>query len=470
MNKNDKFDESLFPLINDQNMKPFYLHYIVGYIILLAGCDLSKTTSISSLELSVDSLVTSHLDSGIAGAVVGVSRGDEMIFHKAYGKADLEFDVEMPLDGKFQIGSITKQFTAVAILQLVEKGEISLEDDFTDYVTYDTKGRTVTINNLLDHTSGIKSYTELEEFGDIFYLDLPRDTLLRITEKAGFDFEPGEAVIYNNTAFYILGLIIEKVSEMSYEDYLQENIFGKVGMNDSYYCDEGSVRKNEVHGYGTGEDGFVHAMYLSHTWPFAAGSICSTVADMIKWNRALHGGEVLSSDMYELLINPRTLEDGTPLRYAKGLGVYQYDGVKAISHGGGIPGFLSSGEYYPEEDITIIVLVNTIGSLGPGEIKDLISDNLLDKTAEDTLVYEGDLSQLLGNYKGRGRGRDLDISIASAKRSLSFRTSRDTFNLKYSPEEYWFRNNTRYYFRDAGNELRIDTPGGHYVLRKDVDN
>ena len=115
-------------------MKPFFLH-IIGCFILLASCDPSKTASISSLEFSVDSLVNSHLDSGIAGAVVGVSRGNEMVFHRGYGKADLEFDIDMPLNGKFQIGSITKQFTAVAILQLVEKGEISLDDNLIDYVT-----------------------------------------------------------------------------------------------------------------------------------------------------------------------------------------------------------------------------------------------------------------------------------------------------------------------------------------------
>ena len=310
---------------------------------------------------------------------------------------------------------------------------------------------------------------ELKEFGDILHLNLPRDTLLRITEKAGFDFEPDEAVIYNNTAFYILGLIIEKVTEMSYEDYLQENIFSKVGMENSYYCDETMVRQNEVHGYGMDDDGFVHAMYISHTWPFAAGSICSTVSDMIKWNRALHGGEVLSTEMYELLITPRSLNDGTALRYAKGLSVYEYEGVKTISHGGGILEFLSSGEYYPEEDLTIIVLVNTIGSLELEEIKDLISDNLLIKTNEDTVAYEGDLNRFLGDYRGRGRGRDLEVSIAFANKSLSFRTSRDTFNLKYSPKEYWFKNNTRYYFGDAGNELQIDNLGGHYVLKKAVN-
>ena len=164
----------------------------------------------------------------------------------------------------------------------------------------------------------------------------------------------------------MLGLIIEKVSGMPYDEYIKKEVFELAGMTNSYYCDEQKITKKRAHGYDMGENGLIRKGYLDHTWPYAAGSLCSTVEDLIKWNQALHGGKILSEEMYQLLITPETLNDGTLLRYAKGLSNFYSDGRHVISHGGGINGFLSSMAYYPEEKLIMIVLVNTAGPVGPG--------------------------------------------------------------------------------------------------------
>jgi CubicO group peptidase (beta-lactamase class C family) len=235
-------------------------------IACVSSCDTTTTRKpdASSLERKLDSLVNPLVDSSkFAGVAIAVYRDNKPVLVKSYGYADLEFNVKLPADASFEIGSITKQFTSVAILQLVEQGKLSLEDDFTKYVKFDTKGRKVTVRQLMNHTSGIKGYTELPFFESFMIHKYKRDTLLRIVEKEPFDFEPGEALIYNNTAFFILGLVIEKASGISYDEYVKKNIFGPAGMNTSYYCDERKAIKNRAHGYEMGDSGLLRAVHRS---------------------------------------------------------------------------------------------------------------------------------------------------------------------------------------------------------------
>ncbi|MEQ9415054.1 MAG: serine hydrolase domain-containing protein, partial [Cyclobacteriaceae bacterium] len=269
-------------------------------IAFILSCTNTGRQAPSRLEHQVDSLVQPFLDSAkMAGMAVAVYKGDEKLISKNYGFADLEFDVALPENASFEIGSITKQFTGVSILLLAEEGKLSLDDELTKYITYNTKGRKITIRQLLSHTSGIKSYTSLPNFEYLSQQHHSRDTLLRILEKEGYDFEPGEMLHYNNSAFFMLGLIIEKVGGVAYEEFVKKNLFDKAGMNNSFYCSESKIIKNKSHGYDTGEDGLVHAAYLDHTWPYAAGSLCSTAEDLVKWNQALHHGKILSDASYK---------------------------------------------------------------------------------------------------------------------------------------------------------------------------
>jgi len=429
----------------------------------------------SSLEEMVDTLVQPYIDSlQIAGLAIGVARNDTVLLVKSYGYADLAFETPLPVSASFEIGSITKQFTAVAILQLAEKGLLDLENDITQFLDFDTKGRQVTIEQLLNHTSGIKGYTEMPSFSDYAYFEYPRDTLLRAIEQEAFDFEPGDAMIYNNTGYFMLGLIIEEVTGMSYEEYLTENIFSVAGMENTYYCDERIVRKNKAYGYDTEEGELLKAAYLDHTWPYAAGSLCSSVEDLLRWNHLLHEtDQLLDRESYEYLITPSKLNSGIELRYAKGLSVDEYKGIAVISHGGGINGFLSDARYFPDNGLIIVTLINSTGPVSPARISNRVADYLLPiEEIEYTEQYPGDLSVFAGEYKGRSRGRDMEVIIDAGEEILTIELYGSIDTLDYSGDKKWALGNSFISFvEEEGNirELHFDAGSGYYILKKQED-
>ena len=347
---------------------------LVGLLVgLVAGATPASAQTVAlGVVAELDSAARAHVESEIiAGVSVAVVHRGETLLQRGYGYVDLEWSVETPRNGgaSYEIGSVTKQFTAAAAMLLVEEGKLDLEADFTDYVDFDTQGHTVPVRRLLDHTSGIKGYTEMPVFGEFSPLKLPRDSLMRIVEQEPFDFEPGSAQIYNNSAYFLLGLIIEAVSGQSYEDFVAERLFAPTGMADSYYCSEALVREGRAHGYdAVSPEMVIRARYLDHTWPYAAGSLCSTVGDLVRWNQALHGGALLRPGSYRAMTTPSPLEDGTPIRYAMGLQVHDPGGRLVIQHGGGINGFLSDGRYYPDDDLLVVVLQNSTGPVGPGSL------------------------------------------------------------------------------------------------------
>jgi CubicO group peptidase (beta-lactamase class C family) len=386
----------------------------------------------------------------------------------------MEFDVKLPANASFEIGSVTKQFTGVAILQLAEQGKLSLEDDPSKYIKFDLHGKKVTIRQLLSHTSGIKGYTELPMFGNLMVHKYNRDTLMRLVEKEPFDFEPGEALIYNNTAFYMLGLIIEKVSGISYEEYVKKNLFDKAGMTNSYYCNENKITKNRAHGYDGAEKGLVRAAYLDHTWPYAAGSLCSTTEDLEKWNDALHHGKILSEKTYEEFLTPVSLNDGTVTHYAKGITVTDWKGKRLIEHGGGINGFLSQNSYFPEDNVSIVVLINSTSS-EPRKISDHIADFLFETSAAKEVKFEDDLSKYVGTYKGRGRGYNMKITIDKNNSTLTTKMDdKKPVVLHFEKNNSWNDGGTtyltNYLFKETDGlikELRIDQTYGYYILKRE---
>ncbi len=444
--------------------------------LLIVAC--SKTeqqqqpASTSSLEARVDSLMHTYLDSTkAAGVAVAVVKGNEKLLLKSYGYADLEFKVKLPVDASFEIGSVTKQFTAAAIMQLVEQGKLSLEDDISKYITFNTHGKKVTVRQLLSHTSGIKGYTELPMFESVSVHKYKRDTLLKIVEKEKFDFEPGEALIYNNTGFFMLGLIIEKISGLSYEEYVAKNLFEKAGMTNSYYCSENKVIENRAHGYDTGDKGLQRAGYLDHTWPYAAGSLCSTVEDLVKWDDALHHGKILNDKTYEEFITPVSLIDGTVTHYAKGITVTDKYGHTMIEHGGGINGFLSENRYFPKEDLKIVVLINSTGPVSPAKVADEITQFIFGKPTVEPHYFTGDIAKYTGTYKGRGRGEDLTVTIAKTDSGLVIQPKEGKAKaLHYIKDNSWENNGATYLFSGTGDsmtELRIDQTYGFYILKKE---
>ncbi len=435
----------------------------------------AQSRSRASAVAAIDSIVATALQGGkAAGMSVGVVKGRDTLVLKGYGLADLEFDVPTPDRAVYEIGSVTKQFTSSAILLLQERGQLSLDDPITKYLPdYPTQGHAITIRRLLDHTSGIKGYTEMPEFGNFMRRHEPRDSLVALFAKKPFDFDTGDDMIYNNSAYFLVGLIIEKVSGTTYAEFVKKNLFDKAGMDDSRYCSENAVVKRRAHGYDTGPNGLVRAAYLDHLWPYAAGSLCSTAGDLVAWNRALHGGRILSPASYRELTTPGTLNDGSRLRYAKGLSVHELAGHRVIEHGGGINGFLSSSNYLPDDDAIIVVLVNSTGPVSPDALAGQIAEAVFGARTPRSQEFRGDLSTFAGTYNGVGRGRPMTLTIGADSGKLTVLAVGPAGGTpraaRYVGDDTFQVGETRYTFVSENGKvstLRVDAVYGYSHLKR----
>jgi CubicO group peptidase (beta-lactamase class C family) len=353
-----------------------------------------------ALEARIDSLAAATLERGpVAALGIGVKRGDQLLLARGYGLADVENGVAATAETVYRIGSVTKQFTAAAVMRLVEEGAIDLEAPMTDYLPdFPVQGHVVTIRHLLTHTSGIKSYTGLESWQPTMRLDLSDDELVAHFQDEPFDFAPGERFLYNNSGYYLLGMVIEAASGQTYREYLNEHLFGSLGLRGSSYCDERPIIPRRAEGYEVVGGELVNDAPLSMNQPGAAGALCSTVLDMLSWASALRAGEVVSPASYEQMTTRSTLNDGSATGYGFGLGVGNLEGHPRISHSGGINGFNTMLAHYPDAGLDVVVLVNTNGPFA-GDVAETIARWALglevvtvadlELTADGLAVYEG---------------------------------------------------------------------------------
>jgi CubicO group peptidase (beta-lactamase class C family) len=308
----------------------------------------------------------------------------------------------------FRVGSVTKQFTALSILQLVEKGKIGLEDEITKLLPdYPTQGHRVTIHHLLTHTSGIKSYTSLgEEFwGGNHRLDLTHEQLLDLFTDEPFDFAPGEKWLYNNSGFYLLGMIVEKASGETYPDYIKHHIFEPLGMTGSMYCNPRALVPHRARGYQRQDGKLVNAEPLSLNPPGGAGAICSTPLDLLRWQRALDSNTLISATSRKKMVTESMLNDGSGTGYAYGLGVGTFEGRRSVSHGGGINGFVVAFDTYPDDELVVVVFSNT-GGANSGRVAQNIARLILGipfPVMKDLPMPSGWRAEYPGTYEAMGQ-------------------------------------------------------------------
>jgi D-alanyl-D-alanine carboxypeptidase len=284
----------------------------------------------------------------------------------------------------YRVGSITKQFTAAAIMQLVEAGKMALDDPIEKYLPdYPVAGRRITIRHLLTHTSGIKSYTGLgPKFWDISRIDHSHEKLIALFKDEPPDFQPGEKFLYNNSGYYLLGVIIEKVAGESYGSHVKKTLFDPLGLSSTMYCDNEPVVKQRAAGYQVTLGVVQNAAPLSMKAPFSAGALCSTVIELVAWTSALMDGKAVSRASLEQMTPPATLNDGRKTSYGFGLGLGNRDGETMISHGGGINGFTSHVTYLRGSETTVVVLTNH-GGAKPA----VIATELLRLARESSTVF-----------------------------------------------------------------------------------
>jgi len=319
------------------------------------------------LASQIDKLLTGVYKPDGPGAAVLVKKQGKVILRKGYGLANLELDVLVEPDMIFRLGSITKQFTAVAVLMLAEEGKLGLQDEITKFLPdYPTQGKKITVEHLLTHTSGVKSYTDLPEWLPLQRKDMTVAEIIDLAKDKPMEFAPGERWKYSNSGYILLGAIIEKVSGKTYADFLEQRIFGPLGLKSSCYDSTSRIIPRRASGYTKGNSGFENAPYLSMSQPYAAGSLASSVDDLAAWTEALLSGKLVKREMIERAFASYKLKDGLETKYGYGWCISDYEGHRLIEHGGGIHGFLSHALFFPEDQIIVVVLTNSaISELQP---------------------------------------------------------------------------------------------------------
>jgi D-alanyl-D-alanine carboxypeptidase len=330
-------------------------HFFVAAWILS-----SLPATAQPLSSRLDAATAPYFKSDSPGATVIVTSDGKTVFRKAYGMARLEPRLALDAGMSLRLGSLTKQFTATAILMLAEQGELSLADDIRKFLPhFPDKGNTITIAHLLTHTSGIANYTD--DPGYIFNMakDMTVEQVIATFKDVPATFAPGERFAYSNSGYFLLGAIIEKVSGKRYADFLAQQIFEPLGMRHTAY--EGVERHKNVQAQGySGSDGkFVPHAPLSMTQPFAAGSLVSTVDDLARWNAAIADGKLLRKESWQQAFTPYVLTNGATTGYGYGWGIGTLNGSTAIGHGGGINGFSSFALHLPNENVYVAVLANS---------------------------------------------------------------------------------------------------------------
>lgn len=319
----------------------------------------SKSTAYAQNVVSkIDSLLEAKYPSDAPGGDFLIAKNGNVIYKKAFGLANLELNVPMTTDNVFEIGSMTKQFTAVSILMLLEQGKLDLNDEITKFLPdYPTNGHTITIHHLLTHTSGIKSFTSMKGISTIAKKDLTPLELIDFFKNETTDFAPGEEFKYNNSGYVVLGYIIERVSGQSYADFVEEHIFKRLGMSASQFASHRKFIQNRASGYHN-KEGYINARHISFNIPFSSGSLMSTVDDMFTWQEAIKNNTLISKKTTKKAFTNYTLNNGTPINYGYGWHIKTIDGTQSREHGGSIFGFKSMGVYIPEQDIYVIGLNN----------------------------------------------------------------------------------------------------------------
>ena len=373
----------------------------------------------SGFAAGADALLARHYPQDAPGAVAIVVKDGRPVFRRAYGLADLEFGILLEADMVLRIGSLTKQFTAAAILQLVDAGKLALDDDPSKYVDgYDTGGRRVTIEHLLTHTSGIPNYTDMDEWARHLPEELTPRQILDIVKVKPLEFYPGAQFKYSNSGYLLLGLVIEKAAGRSYADYIRQMVL-PLGMRQTMYDDTVRVIPRRARGYEWEGDEWRNARYIGMSQPFSAGGLVSTVDDLALWNTAIDRGRLLSESSRARWYTPFTLTSGRSTGYALGWSVTTHEGLAVAEHGGGINGFRSWVVRIPSERVYIAVLSNN-GASRPGTVARQLAALAIGRPFKDPLlavVPAPTLEEYVGKYK-MADGEGISVGIAKGRLTI----------------------------------------------------
>jgi CubicO group peptidase (beta-lactamase class C family) len=393
----------------------------------------------------LDAVMTSAFKADQPGAAALVVKDGKVVYRKAIGMASMELGVPLQPETVFRLGSITKQFTAAAVMLLVEDGKISLSDPIEKYLPgYPTQGHVITVEHLLTHTSGIQSYTSIPGwFPKKIRTDLPLLELIDAFKNEPMQFAPGERYAYNNSAYVILGAVIEKASGETYERFLTKRIFEPLGMTRTLFGSNEPIIKGRAQGYGEDKGVVRNAEFLSMTQPHAAGSLVSTIDDLAKWDAALLAGTLLKRTSLQKMATPYTLKDGSSTGYGYGLQIGSVRGRESVEHGGGIPGFSTYGLSLPGARIYVAVLTNSDApKAAPGYLARRMAAIALgtpfpERTA--ITVEPAVLARVAGVYEGP-KGVRRTVAVEGGKLFTQRAGGQRLEARPFSPTEFFYEN------------------------------
>ncbi len=381
------------------------------------------------IKLKIDEYMNRYVKTwAFSGAIMVIKEG-EVVFKDGYGLANIEHNIPNTTETKFRLWSITKQFTAVAILMLEERGLISVNDSirkyFPEYPEFDER---ITVHHLLTHTAGFFNYADIPYSHKKFYkLPYTSEELIGSFKDKPLDFEPGEGWNYSNSGYYLLGLIIERVSGKKYSQFLKENIFEPLAMRNTGVDDNKTLIQNSASGYYLNGDNLIHCEYIDMNTVFSSGGIYSTVEDMYLWDQALHNGKLINEASLEKMETPYKND------YGYGVNIDEKYNRKRVNHGGGCEGFLNELHRYTDDKVSIVVLSN-YGFTAVWKISEVLAAIVFGQKYElpkrpeifnlDPKVYE--------SYMGVYEEPDIKLTVARDKEKMFF-TIDDEYMLPFYP-------------------------------------
>ncbi len=367
-----------------------------------------------SLPAEVDSIAQLVLrEYPNAALSLAVLRGSETIVSRGYGLANREQNTPATAQTVYRIGSVTKQFTAAAILQQVEQGKLELDTPISEYVPeYAPPGEaTITLRQLLAQTSGIATYTEppvARAFAG--KQALSHADVVSALNKQSLNFAPGSRFEYSNSNYYLLGLILERATGQPYAVYLRQHLLQPAGLTSTTYCGPGAT--TPVQGYNAAGEELRPAPPLQMDWPYAAGALCSTVADLAAWNHALSHGRIISPALYQRMAAPATLQDDSRTAYGLGLRIDTLKGHLHVWHGGELPGYTGVLSWYPQDSLTIVILTNRGANPTVPELEGKIARRLLDIPEPETAALtHSERARYVGQYEMQTESGTVSVRI-----------------------------------------------------------
>ncbi|HEY0923676.1 serine hydrolase domain-containing protein [Rheinheimera pacifica] len=362
-------------------------------------------TCVNAKQHDFQSMLACHASSNEPGLAVRIEQSGELIFSGAIGIADIKSRDPLKVEHIFQIGSVTKQFTAAAILQLWENNKLSLQNTLGDFILgIPSEYSMLTIESVLSHTSGLPNYNTDARVRQQWGKFKPINEVITSVSKMPLLAEPGSAYLYSNTGYLLLGKVIEVASGLTYSGYLQQHIFSPLGMVNSFVITDGETTDKIVKGYTAASRNpseNSNPEVVDRSWIYAAGAVASTLKDMSRWHQALISGKVISAENYQLMTTKAKLNTGETVNYGFGFDVYPISNQPSYSHQGQVPGFMAWSIYFPKSDLFATAFSNK-DTVHPGPaLLDLIARQLRFSPAPITNESIAERAKaLIGKYKG----------------------------------------------------------------------